>query len=176
MTDPKLTCSIYAADHIAVRRDVENGRLVFECRGDDGLEVEVFVRPPAIREFLRIVGAMADEIDGEEHAAPASALKVGDRFRVTKYRLESAAVEVGEVVTVQSICGSSFQTDGRGREGERRWHFGLENIGNGLERVDAVGVAGIGREALVTRAKALLEGTAHTGADVIAMAAFLEGE
>lgn len=44
-----------------------------------------------------------------------------------------------------------------------------------MHEVERLESAPTDRESLVTRAKSLLAGTEHTGADVIAMAAFLAG-
>ncbi|MFG2292007.1 hypothetical protein [Streptomyces sp. NPDC048603] len=52
--------------------------------------------------------------------------------------------------------------------------YGVWVYAEDIEAVPAPSTAD--RESLVTRAKELLAGTAHTGADVVAMAAFLAGE
>jgi hypothetical protein len=112
MKSPELKCSIYDTDHIAVRRD-ENGRLVFECRGDDGLEVEVYAKPAAVREFLRTVGAMVDEIAGEEASAPQSMADPSWLAPPTRLELlETARRIAGQCAPVESLLKIASYLEG----------------------------------------------------------------
>ncbi|MER6485686.1 hypothetical protein ABT264_19285 [Streptomyces virginiae] len=236
METPEIKCQMDRTDRFTFRRTTSadgsaEQSFVLEAfgYGDDVAVKDAFATVETAREFARGILALCDEVE-----PPASVVKVGDRFRITRRRLEYADVEVGEIVTVLDVTPhGNFRTDGQRIRGSLRWTFSPESIGNGLERVedspassiqvgdrvrvtDADPASYVGRvgtvksvdarddapcylvsfgdgshgaddgqwwcvnvepanESLVTRAKELLAGTDHTGADVIAMAAFLAG-
>lgn len=95
-----------------------------------------------------------------------SDIKVGDRVRVVREYPDEASVYDGKAGTVQAIDGTTYPynvlVDG---EGYPEWMHEVEPLSAPPSPTD--------RESLVTRAKSLLAGTEHTGADVVAMAVFL---
>ncbi|MET9480988.1 hypothetical protein [Streptomyces sp. NPDC006638] len=112
---------------------------------------------------------------------PPRAVKVGDRLRVTKNRVNAASVRVGMLLTVTRVdSDGGFYTDDGPSTGRNAWIFHPGLLGNGLEFVDDpdpvpnVPIVSV-RADYVTQAKALLSDTPHTGADVVAMAAYLAG-
>ncbi|WNI28607.1 hypothetical protein [Streptomyces sp. ITFR-6] len=102
-----------------------------------------------------------------------SDITVGDRVRVVREYENTPGRHAGAVGSVVSIDNRDdrfpyeVRTDG-GVNGEGLWVHEVELL-------DSVSSAAADRESLVTRAKSLLAGTEHTGADVVAMAAFLAG-
>lgn len=91
----------------------------------------------AARTFARGILALAGEIDGGEASKPAvRSVKIGDRLRVTRDRLEVADVRVGDVAVVVEFVSDDESGDFRAVVDGGRWRFGPENIGNGLEFVD----------------------------------------
>lgn len=98
-----------------------------------------------------------------------SNIKVGDRVRVVREYSTGESDYDGKHGTVTRLdVGDHYpyyvQCDGQGYSVWMHEVQPLEPATHGA------------RESLVTRAKELLKDTAHDGADVIAMAAFLAGE
>jgi hypothetical protein len=97
-----------------------------------------------------------------------SDIKVGDRVRVVrKYQVGESDYDGQHGTVTRLDVGDHYpyyvQCDGQG--------FSVW-----MHEVQPLTPATYGdRESLVTRAKTLLAGTEHTGADVVAMAAFLAG-
>ncbi|MGW1547468.1 hypothetical protein [Streptomyces sp. NPDC002346] len=97
-----------------------------------------------------------------------SDIKVGDRVRVVhEYRYDTGSYDGAAGVVEQIDAGDEYP-----------YLVALEDAGRSvwMHAVDRIEEAPSDREALVARAKELLKDTPHTGADVIAMAAFLAGE
>ncbi|MFD4699818.1 hypothetical protein [Streptomyces niveus] len=153
----------------------------------------VYLSPGKARELAAAIVAKADELDGSTRSE--AAVKVGDRFRVTERRLECADVEVCEIVAVEQVAVNGYD-DFRARSAttDRLWRFDLENVGNGLERVDEEPLADWERDLLNSASSAassasvfpervalLNEANKHIGQparadDVLAVARFLAGE
>nr|WSW58452.1 hypothetical protein OG513_07585 [Streptomyces sp. NBC_00998] len=189
MENPELTCSMYNADRFVVRRttpdDSVTHPIVFEAFGDGSAPVkDAYATANNARAFARGILALADEVDGGESAAPTPAVKVGDRVRVVKDdRHNFTGKFIGLVGVIGEVDLSSrlryLVTFGPGRHGDADGTWYCEDVERVDEpaAVDQSSPAQVSRlELLVTRAKELLTGTEHTGADVIAMAAFLAGE
>lgn len=140
--------------------------------GDDGRWVF------RIRDVERVV---------DEEAS--SAVKVGDKLRVTKDRLHCAGVSPGDVLTVRDTddCDGFSARDERGII----WGFDNDHIGNGLVRVsdeEPAADAAFGPGSLVVipdafpeRVTLLTEANKHIAQparaeDVLAVARFLAGE
>ncbi|MGW6949035.1 hypothetical protein ACWGHD_19175 [Streptomyces xanthophaeus] len=255
MTNPELKCMIYDTDRIKARQDpTMGGRLVFECYGDHGLEVEVYAKPEAARTFARSILALADAVDSGK--AIDDRPRVGDRLRVTEDNPRCCPVLTGALITVVEtdysgdgedcvrflmpgddyrwfmplsavervdetaparepiqvgdrvrvvkddpdvrpgefvgLTGEVIAKSGSTTPYKVKFGPGMHGMAAGywycaeVERIDEpqadstsvdlsadADAAPLHRESFVTRAKELLSGTAHTGADVIAMAAFL---
>ncbi|MGW6855850.1 hypothetical protein [Streptomyces xanthophaeus] len=134
MTNPELKCMIYDTDRIKARQDpTMGGRLVFECYGDHGLEVEVYAKPEAARTFARSILALADEVDGGK--AIDDRPRVGDRLRVMEDHPRHCPVVTGDLITV---VATDYDHDGEDcvrflvPENSYRWIIPLSAV----ERVD----------------------------------------
>ncbi|MGW6855851.1 hypothetical protein [Streptomyces xanthophaeus] len=91
-------------------------------------------------------------------------LSIGTRVRETAYHDRQGSIRA--VDTSDPLMTYSVKWDG---EDSEMWVYTRE--------IEAVpDGAASDRESFVTRAKALLADTDHTGADVVAMAAFLAGD
>jgi hypothetical protein len=97
-----------------------------------------------------------------------SGIKVGDRVEIVTYRTWDEEYN-GFRGVVHDIDTDDipYHVELDGGEGRRVWAVSVALLD---------GSASSDREALVTRAKELLAGTEHTGADVVAMATFLAGQ
>jgi hypothetical protein len=76
--------------------------------------------------------AAAEDAAAEEKARP---LANGDKIRILRTGLEFASVEVGDILTVMSVGGTSFNTNCPGRGFGSQWSFRLDGEGKGWERV-----------------------------------------
>ncbi|MGW2950734.1 hypothetical protein [Streptomyces eurythermus] len=164
MAEYTAKCVMDEDDQINARR--ANQRVALEPTGHD-----VYLNPDAARTFARGILALADEIDGGQVRQPA-AVKVGDRFKVTRSFLEWADVVIGDVVTVVE-----FEDDNSGNfravaDGStNRWLFGPDNIGNGLEPLDKPAK----REIKVgDRVRIVRNGYAEEGAENVGRVGILE--
>jgi hypothetical protein len=90
-------------------------------------------------------------------------IMIGDRVEITRYRRYDDEF-VGQTGIVTQVDSDSTP------------YLVLTADEGEIWAEDVRQVAGSDREALVARALELLKNTPHTGADVIAMAAFLAGE
>ncbi|WP_328742954.1 hypothetical protein OG436_29625 [Streptomyces caniferus] len=173
MTEYKLQCRIFDTDYLTAEltnRRTTVGITAHDIEGDAG---NVVADPEAVRTFARGLLALADEVDGGEVPAP-NAVKVGDRFRVTRDRLKCASVCCGDVLTVSSVSSTAPGRFHAKKGGDELvWTFNVGDIGNGLERVDepAPSVAPA-RRAILEEARTLA-GPDATQADVLAVARFL---
>lgn len=141
---------------------------------ENGQYASTALTPDDARTFACGILALADEIDGGEAKAAESAVVIGNRFRVTRRHLEGADVMAGEPVTVtEYVPGGDFRavSDRTGL----KWRFGPENIGDGLERIEAPADNTVSspRARYVEEAKALLTDTLHGPADIVRLAEFL---
>lgn len=94
-------------------------------------------------------------------------IKVGDRVEITKDR-DWTSEDVGrQGVVTDADYGDDLPYKVKLDDGDDVWFMDVRKV----ERP-----APTSREAAVSRAKELLTGTDHTGADVIRMAEFLAGE
>ncbi|WDM16694.1 hypothetical protein J3S85_37645 [Streptomyces lavenduligriseus] len=185
MIEYRLNCDADPTDYLTVDKD--GGDLEFFAhRGGGSFLVSIYPTVDAARTFARGILALADEIDGgeaKEEPKPA-AVRVGDRFTVTRSFLEWAHVRAGDVVTVVEFVDDDSGDFRAVIEGgsSHRWLFGPENIGNGLEplgtRVTADEPATVTDPRLTYfhQAEAALAEFEHTAADIIALARFLAGE
>jgi cytosine/adenosine deaminase-related metal-dependent hydrolase len=99
-----------------------------------------------------------------------SEVNVGDRVEIVVYRSYDGEFNgrIGVVTDVDDLDdGIPFRVRLDDTDDERVWAAEVRLV---------TPASTADREALVTRARALLAGTDHTGADVVAMAAFLAGE
>lgn len=175
MTEYRAECNSRPSDSVTARSSSTSIELQMRVCGE--YTGEAYLTPEKARTFARGILALADEIDGGEvQKEPATSIKIGDRFRLTRRYLEGADVEVGETVTVvEHVPGGDFRavSDRTGR----KWRFGPENIGDGLERIEAKASdeapLANPRARYITEAKALLSDTDSSAADVIRLAEFL---
>lgn len=99
-----------------------------------------------------------------------SIIKIGDYVEVTKDRTwtDEDIGKCGHVTAVDASGEDCLPYELKMDDGRELWFMDVRTVDPPATSAD--------REALVTRAKALLAGTDHTGADIVAMAAFLAAE
>ncbi|MFD9205922.1 hypothetical protein ACFVZM_06540 [Streptomyces sioyaensis] len=138
MDEYKLQCRVFSSDFLTAQLISGRTGVRIATHDVEGEAGNVVADPADVRAFARGLLALADEVDGGEagELTADEVVKVGDRFRVTTNYLECANVLVDDVVMVASVgSNDGFQAHRPGEE-EGKWGFGLDNIGNGLERVD----------------------------------------
>lgn len=135
MNEYKLNCCVSHDESLTARVTLGRERVEIMTHDVEGYAGNVLAAPDAVRIFARGLLALADEVDGGEDPEDAPSVKVGDRFQITRDRVEFAGVSAGDLVTVVSV--DSYGGFRATAEGDPRvWGFGLYNIGDGLERVD----------------------------------------
>ncbi|WP_228973442.1 hypothetical protein [Streptomyces sp. DH12] len=141
MSKHTATCKYDAGDTIAANVANHDVRLLVRSTSDE--TAHIYLSPADARDFARGILVVADEVEGrgqktgeERTTTSPMSVNIGDRLRVTRDCLESAAVRVGDVVTVTGRYGSAFHTDDAEHPGMARWHFSTANLGDGLEFVD----------------------------------------
>jgi len=101
-----------------------------------------------------------------------SDIKVGDRVRIVRvYRYSTDSMHVGDTGTVTEVDTDDHSLPYNVRLDGESYALWVHSV----ELIAPEPPATNDRETLVARAVELLKDTPHTGADVIAMAAFLAG-
>ncbi|MDX2575945.1 hypothetical protein PV332_10675 [Streptomyces scabiei] len=181
MTDLNLTCAIDADDQICATRSSGGKRIEFTAWADGKQHgVEVYADTDKARTFARGILALADEIDGGEVTAkpePARRPQVGDRVRVVADDPTCMAGKfVGLTGTLAGLGGTvtPFKVKfGPGRHGDLNGYWYCAEVELVHEPDTELAADESSFSSHVERAKTLLAGTTHNGADVIRLAEIL---
>ncbi|MEV7425209.1 hypothetical protein [Streptomyces sp. NPDC091212] len=161
MNEYTATCHVSIHDALTARKEGDDVEIMGRRLGER--KMEVFLSPEKTIEFARGLLALAGA--GEETTRPRA---VGDRVRIMRGARSGRIGTLGCID--ESDDGLPYRVDTESGT-FIAWTSAVELISPAKTTPDVTPL-----ESCVVRAKELLAGTEHTGADVVAMARLLAGE
>ncbi|MFF1417577.1 hypothetical protein [Streptomyces sp. NPDC058280] len=166
MTETVATCVANPSDTITASATDDENRVRLLAEHNGVFKLDVFLKPEEAREFARGILALAGGSSRDDR--PVSA---GDRVRIIRaHGADRFLGRVGVVDHVDVFDDNLPYCINDERGNYMVWASEVEQVTETTTATESP------REALIRQAKELLDGTTHTGMDVVRVATFLAGD